>query len=156
MVLWMEMSFKASSSPIENRSSTWSCCRWSVQLLTMPFAGRLLDRTNPMRVRVWGAIMCRAAGCCCWWPRSPCRCRCWWSASFVQRDRRRAGRRRLASLGTCTSARKDLVQHYIGLHVSATGLRGMIAPFLAVLMMPGFAVAGRSVPDGALVFALAW
>lgn len=153
MVLWMDRTYKAVSSPIEIVLYL-VLLPLVVQLVTMPFAGRLLDRTNPMRVRVWGATT--------------------WATSrglllvaaftgslplLVLSQLLSGVGGGLGSvawqLGSMHFARKDLVQHYMGLHVSATGLRGMVAPFLAVLLMPGFILAGWSVPDGALVFAMA-
>lgn len=153
MVLWMGNRFTRSSGPIEI-VLLLVLLPLVTQLVTMPFAGRLLDRTNPMRVRIWGALM-------------------WASSRALLFAAAITGLLPLVifsqvlsgiggglgavawQLGHMHFARKDLVQHYMGLHVSATGLRGLVAPFLAVLLMRGFAVGPISVPDGAIVFGLA-
>ncbi|MCG3178849.1 MAG: hypothetical protein BIFFINMI_01179 [Phycisphaerae bacterium] len=107
-----------------------------VTLVATPFAGRLLDRTNPMRLRVWGASF-------------------WGVSRLVVMFAAFAGSLPLVILAQMLSgiggalgtmawqlghmhfARKDLVHHYMGLHVTATGIRGIIAPFLGMALWTG-------------------
>ncbi|MDD4889308.1 MAG: MFS transporter [Phycisphaerae bacterium] len=157
MVPWMYKRFEDASSPIEIVLYL-VLLPLVVQLVTMPFAGRLLDRTNPMRVRVWGAAM--------------------WAGS---RGLLMVAAMTLSlpllvvsqllggiggglggvawQLGHMHFARKDLVQHYMGLHVSATGLRGLVAPFLGMMLMRAFTLpawlGGGYLAEGAVVFGLA-
>ena len=158
LVMLMGETFQSSSSPILIVIYL-VLLPMAVQMLTMPFAGRMLDRTNPMRVRVWGAAT--------------------WSASrallFLAAMTGSlplllisqlfsgigGGLGAVAwQLGHMHFARKDLVQQYMGLHISATGLRGLVAPFLAVMLWDGWAapawLGGWHVPAiGAMVFAIA-
>lgn len=126
-----------------------------VQLVTMPFAGRLLDRTNPMRLRIWGASAW-ATGRACLLAAAM-----WHSIPLVLVSQVLSG---LGGglgavawqLGHMHFARKDLVAHYMGLHVTATGLRGLVAPFLAMLLWSGGSVGPLHVPAiGAWIFLIA-
>ncbi len=133
-----------------------------VQLVTLPFAGRMLDRTNPMRLRAWGAVAWAISRALLFVAAMTGSLPLLLASQLLSGFG--GGLGNVAwQLGHMHFARRDLVQHYMGLHVSATGLRGLIAPFLAVALwsgreLPGWlpAAGGWHIPAiGPAVFAIA-
>lgn len=131
-----------------------------VLAMTLPLAGRMMDRTNPMRVRTYGAAA--------------------WAISrillFVAAVTGSlpvvAAARMVCGLGQGFGriafqvshlhfAPRDMVEHYMGLHMSAIGVRGLAAPFVGIALWAGYTapkwLGGWSVPAiGEYLFLLAF
>jgi hypothetical protein len=127
--------------------------------LFVPVAGRLLDRSSPMLVRVWGAgawAVSRALLLIAAWLGSLPLLIC----SRVFSGIGIAFGQVAWHVGHVHFAPRELVGHYMGLHVTATGVRGLIAPFLGMALfagvtLPGWMGGGHWEGIGAWVFAIA-
>ncbi len=104
--------------------------------MTLPLAGRMLDKTNPMRVRTYGAgawaisrlLLFVAAITGSLGVVVAARLVCGIGQGFG----------RIAfQIGHLHFAPRDMVEHYMGLHLSSLGLRGLIGPFLGIALWAG-------------------
>ena len=104
----------------------------AVMVLSMPLWGRLLQRMNPWRARsifsfIWavGLFFIAVSGDNVGWV----------ILGQAVIGSASGGGSLLWSLQQMYFAPKDLVPRYMGVHCTLTGIRGLIAPFLGVLLM---------------------
>ncbi len=107
-----------------------------VPILTIPLWARLLDRTHIVRFRVfhsWTFVLANLLmGLGFWLDNLPVL-----YASRVMLGIAYGGGMLAWDLGHHDFARRDLATLYMGIHVTLTGVRGAVAPFLGTLLYSG-------------------
>lgn len=112
-----------------------------VTLMVMPIAGRMLDKSNPMRLRSYGAMFWGVSRAVLLVAALTVSEPLIWVSMILTGMGMGIGS--IAwQLGHMHFAPRELVQHYMGLHVTSTGLRGIIAPPLGMLLFSGAVLPG--------------